>query len=347
MSDFGDKSGVSSARGYDYQKLIAAYYLIVKGAREIEYEVDGEDILIINEDPNRDSLEYIQAKCESTGTFTLSDFSRNVFPQFWHAFSDAIEQYPEKAIYCTLITSVTWQHDLKRFMTNCKKVRERGLTLREFEHPAIKRQFDSMKSGKEDFGRFLWGLGLVHTFPPNHVKDKILSYMANCGVLQTRSKLAQVINFISEIGQGRITRRQIEELLSNNLIPTTEPSDKYTYSESQINKILSELETTKSKYLTGGELPDEEETYREMTEPVDKASRVIHNLLDKIVLNTEYSSKEIETLDKIILSDTEKAREEAQTIARLRSELWISKTRFTKRISSMQRTAEDFGLLNK
>jgi hypothetical protein len=347
MSDFGDISGVSSAKGYDYQKLIAAYYLIVKGAREIEYEVDGEDILIINEDPNRNSFEYIQVKCESTGTFTLSDFSRNVFPQFWSAFSDAIEKYPDKRICCTLITSVTWQLDLKTLMTTYKKMRERGVTLEEFDHTTIKRQVDSMKSGKDQFGRFVWGLRMVHTFPPDHVKDNILEYMANCGVLQTRSKLAEVINFISEKGQGRITRRQIEELLSNNLIRTTESSDKCTYSESQINKILSDLETTKSKYWTEGEFPDEDETYREMTEPVKKASKVILNRLNENTTNSEYAPHEILTLREIILSDTEKAQEEAQTISRLRTELWICGTRFNKKIDSMKKTAESFGITSK
>ena len=69
--------------------------------------------------------------------------------------------------------------------------------------------------------------------------------------------------------------------------------------------------------------------------------------LDKDTANSEYASHEISTFHKITLSDTEKACEEAQTISKLRSELWISETRFNKKISSMQKTAKNFGLTDK
>lgn len=346
MSDFGDKSGVYSSKGYDYQRLIAAYYLIVKKAREIEYEVDGEDILIINEDPNRDSLEYIQAKCKSTGSFSISEFSTNVFPQFWDAYSKALINYADKAIYCTLIINVAWSLDLKQFTNACANLRERGLMISQFEHSTLKRKFDSMKRGKdaEQFRKFLWGLKMIHTFPPDHVRDKIIDYMASCGVSEPRSKLGQVIYHISEIGQGRITRRQIEGIVGNDLIKIEESSDNHSYSQTQIGEILTNLETAKSKYGTEEEFPDEERIYRDMTYPVDQASKVIQYQLEEKGRASDFPSEETQEAYEITLSDTEKAREEAQTIASQRLELWVHETRYTQRISSMQKTANDFGI---
>ena len=344
MSDFGDKSGAYSSKGYDYQRLIAAYYLIVKKAREIEYEVDGEDILIINEDSNRDSLEYIQAKCKSTGSFSLSEFSNTVFPQFWDAYSGALSNYADKGIYCTLITNVAWSLDLKKFTNACANLRERGLMINQFEHSTLKRKFDSMKRGKdaEQFRKFLWGLKMIHTFPPDHVKDKIIDYMASCGASEPRSKLGQVIYHISEIGQGRITRRQIEDIVGNDLIKIEESSDNHSYSQAQVGEILTNLETAKSKYGTEEEFPDKERIYRDMTYPVDQASNVIQYQLEEKGRASDFPSEETQEAYEITLSDAEKAREEAQTIASQRVELWLHETRYTQRISSMQKNCKRF-----
>lgn len=348
MSDFGDKSGVSSAKGYDYQRLIAAYYLIVKKAREIEYEADGEDITIINEDPNRDSIEYIQAKCKSTGSFTLAMFKKDVFPQFWNAFSKASEKNPDKAIRCTLFTNVAWDLTLKKFINGCKLIYERGLTLNDFERSMkiADRTYHSMKGNKDrdQFLRFLWGLKMEKTFPPDHVKEKISSYMSSCGISEPRLKLALVINHISEIGQGRITRRQIEDLVDNKLTPLREASDKPIYSEAQIGKILSGLETVKSKYRTEKELPDKEFIYRSMTSPVEKASKLFINQLEEKGRTSDSSTTELQEACEIILSDAQKAKEEAQTVAGLKSELYIHEIGYTQRISSMRKTARDFGI---
>lgn len=345
-SDFGEKSGVASSKGYDYQKLIATYYLIVYEAREIEYEADGEDITIINEDSNRNSVEYIQAKCKSTGAFTLSDFYQKVFQQFWHAYSNAVSEHSDKGIYCTLVTNVAWDNKLKKFMDGCRLVRERGYTLNNFRSymKIAERQYNLMKGNKpnEQFWRFLWGLKMLHTFPPEHVKDKIINYMISCGISEPRSKLAQVINYISELGQGRITRRQIENI-AGNLTPIKEVSDNPIYSEVQINKILSELKIAKSNYETKEEIPDQERIFRDLTSPVEKASKlIIHRLEEKS--RTSDTSPEFQEAREIIISDAEKAREEAQTIASLRSELWIHEKKYTQRISSMQQTAKDFGI---
>jgi len=348
MSDFGDKSGVYSSEGYEYQRLIAAYYLIVEEAREIEYEADGEDVLIINEGPNRDSLEYIQVKHINAGSFTLSKFTKEVFPQFWIAFSDALTTYHDKGIYCTLVTNVAWHHTLKRLIEGCKHIHNRGITLLEFEKSMnpVKRAYDSMKSGKnnDEFRRFLWGLDLAHSFTLEHVKDKMLSYMKSCGISEPRKKLALITNYISDIGQGRITRRQIEDIINSNLAPIERASDEPIYSEVQVSKILSDLGRAKSEYMTEEEFPDDKRIYRDMTHPVDQASKVIQYQLGEKSRTSDFSSEEIQVAREIILSDAEKAREEAQTIASLRWELWSHKTRYTQRISSMQKTANDFGI---
>ncbi len=286
MSDFGDISGVAAAKGYNYQQLIAAYYLIVEEVREIEYEADGEDINVINEDSNRNSIEYIQAKCISTGSFTFTKFKKDVFPQFWNAYNKGKEKYPDKAIYCTLITNVSWDRTLKIFMRACIKLQERGSSLSEFERSinVIKRQYDSIKSGNDDdFRRFLWGQKTIYTFPSNHVKEKILNYISSCGISEPNSKLAKIINHISEVGQGVITRRQIEDLLGKNLVPIKNSSDKPIYSASQIDRILTDLEISKSKYGAEDELPDDELKYRSMTVPVEKASKFVLHKLDEQV----------------------------------------------------------------
>ncbi len=348
MSDFGDKSGVSSARGYNYQKLVAAYYLIVKEAREIEYEADGEDITIINEDPNRDGIEYIQAKCISAGAFTLSEFSKKVFPQFWSAYTKALKEHSGKGIFCTLVTNVAWDNKLKKFMDGCRLMHERGFTLTDFErHMKIAdRIYHSMKGSKpnEQFWRYLWGMKMLPMFPSDHVKDKIINYMTSCGVSEPRSKLALIINHISEVGQGRITRRQIEDILGSNLTPIEEKSDKHIYTDAQIKKILSTLEAAKSKYATEKETPDQESIYRAMASPVERTSELLIYKLGEKSRTSDYSSLELQEAHEIILSDTKKAKEEAQTVASLKSELWLHEMKYGQRISSMKKTAKDFGI---
>ena len=348
MSDFGDISGVAAAKGFDYQKLIAAYYLIVEEVREIEYEADGEDITIINEDSNRNSIEYIQAKCISTGSFTFAKFKTDVFPQFWNAYSEGRKRNPEKAIYCTLITNVSWDSKLKTFVNACEKLYDRGLTLNEFEQSirVIRRQYDSLKSGKDndELRRFLWGQKTIPTFPYNHVKERILNYISSCGISKPKSKLAKIINYISEVGQGVITRRQIENLIEYDLVPIKDASYKPIYTTPQIDKILSDLETSKSEYGTEDEFPDEDEKYRYMTVPVEKASKFFLNKLDDQIGTINSSYEELNEAREIIESDTQKVKEEAKKIANLEHETWIRKKRYTQGITSMQKTANKFGI---
>lgn len=348
MSDFGDISGVAADKGYNYQKLIAAYYLIVREVREIEYEADGEDINIINEDSNRNSIEYIQAKCISTGSFTLAKFKNDVFPQFWDAYIEGKGKHPEKAIYCTLVTNVSWDKTLKKFMDVCKKLRERGSSLVEIERSmnVIKRQYDSMKSGKdnEEFRRFLWGQKTIHTFPSNHIKEKLLSYISSCGISEPNSKLAVIIDHISGVGQGVITRRQIEDLIDKDLVPIKDISDKPIYTTQQIDSILSDFEISKSKYGAEDELPDEERKYRSMTVPVERASKFALHQFDELIGTSNSSYSELKEAREIIVSDSQKAKEEAETIAQLEGETWIHKKRYAQRITSIQKTARDFGI---
>lgn len=348
MSGFGDISGVAAAKGYDYQKLIAAYYLIVEGVREIEYEADGEDITIINEDSNRNSIEYVQAKSLSTGSFTLARFKKEVFPQFWDAYIEGKEKHPGKAIYFTLFTNVSWDNTLKTFMRGGDKLRNRGSTLIEIEPSMnnIKRLYNSMKSGKNqaDFRQFLWGQKTRHTFPSSHIKEKILNYILSCGISESNSKLSIIINHISDVGQGVITRRQLEDLIGKDLVPIKDISDKPIYASQQIDKILSDLKKSKSTYGTEDELPDEEGEYRSMTVPVENASKFVLHQLDDQMITSNSSYPELKEASDIILSDSQKAKEEAETIAKLESETWIHRKRYTQRIASIQKTASDFGI---
>jgi hypothetical protein len=253
--DFGDKSGASSDKGYQYQKLIAAYYLVVRDVREIEYEADGEDITIINEDPNRDSIEFIQAKYMETGSFTFPKFIDDVFPQFWGAFNKALDKYPSKAIYCTLVSNVAWDRHAKIFMDRCFDLRQRGLTLLEIEHSMkpILRQYQLMKRGLDEnkFRRFLWGLGMVPSFPQEHIRDKILKHISDCGISEPHSKLSSIIDYVSGIGQGRITKQQIEHKIGRDLNPVTSKLDRPIYSDIQIRNIVNDLNKAKTSYGTG------------------------------------------------------------------------------------------------
>lgn len=340
-SDFGDKSGVSSVKGYDYQKLIAAYYLIVKETREIEYEADGEDITIINEDANRDSIEYIQAKWLSTGAYTLSNFSRDVFPQFWSVHTGAVSKYIGKGLYYTLITNVVPDIKLKKFMDGCEHIRNRGLTLSEFES-AIKfadHTYQSMRHDKpnDQFLKFLWGLKFLQNFTPDYIKEKIINYILNCGISNPAQKLTLIMGRISEVGQGRITRRQIEEI-TGNLTPISQEPVRPIYSNDQINKIRLDLEIVKSTYGTESEMPDFEGIFRDMTTPIERASMFVTHQLN---MTSGICSQEAQ---EIILSDKEKAKEEARLIAKLKGDLWLSEKRYLQRICSIQKTARDLGL---
>ncbi|MDO9096846.1 MAG: hypothetical protein Q7U60_01810 [Candidatus Methanoperedens sp.] len=343
--DFGEKSGVSSEYGYYYQKLIAAYYLIVQEAREIEYEADGEDVTIINEAPNRDSIEYIQVKYMEAGSFSFTKFTTDVFPQFWDAFIKALEKDSSKAIYCSLVSNVAWGKDLKLFMDRCFKLQKSGLSLHDFDRSlTILRRYPSMKSGRnpEDFRRFIWGLNTITSFSPDYVRDKILKYISECGISEPHSKLALIINHISEVGQGRITRRQIEDLIHSNLTLAKSRLDKPIYSSAQISNILEGLNKANSNYGTRKKIPDTEDIIRSMTSPIEKASMVFINSLEEKGKTSDIRGECIEACD-IIKSDAQKAKEHAIAIADLKCKLWMHQIKYTQRIKSMQTTYINFG----
>lgn len=346
MSDFGDTSGVSSSKGYEYQTLIGAYYLIVEAAREIEYEADGEDLTIINENPNRSSIDFIQVKYKSSGSFTLSNFINDVFPQLWTAFNTALDSHPDKAIRSILVTSVAWNDDLKLFMGLCEKIKTRGLTLDDLDRSPIKRRIDSMKAGKDiaRFRRFLWGLSMEHTFPPEHVKEIVLNHMDKCNVQEPRTKLALVKDHIVEKGQGVITRNEIIDIIGNHLIPIKEASNETHYSNQGISEILLGLETSKAFYGPEDEYPDEDVIYRDMTNYIDKAERVLSYKLGELDGSTDHSSEQIHTSLNITRSDAEKAREEALKVAALERDLWAGKKRYAQKANSLLQTAKTFGI---
>lgn len=343
--DFGDKSGVSSERGYYYQKLIAIYYLIVEGVREIEYEADGEDIVLINEDSNRDCVEYIQAKYMETGQFTFTKFTADVFPQFWGAYNKALEKYPSKAIYCNLVSSVAYDRSLKIFMDRCIDLRQRGLALNDIERSMgpILRGFQSMKRGRDldQLGRFMWGLKMASNFPLEFVKEKILHYISKCGIPEPQLKLGLIINHISEVGQGRITRRQIEDMIGD-LTLVESRLDKPIYTNTQINKYLKDLNKAKSSYGASKKIPDTEGIIRLMTSPIEKASKVLICSLEEKSKISDPQGELLEACD-IIKSDAQKAKEHAIAIAGLKRQLWMHQTEYIQRIKSMHTTYIKFG----
>lgn len=349
MSDFGDTSGVDSDRGYYYQKLVALYYLIVEEAREIEYESDGEDLAIVNENPNRNSIEYIQVKFLSYGSFSLANFKNDVFPQLWTAFDGAMSIHSEKAIRTRLVTNVAWNREMKIFVDLCRKYRDRGLLFSQFERSMkpIKRDYDSLKSGKdfERFQRFIWGFDIHHGYSLKYFKDSIISYMHKCGIRGAKEKLNSLIGQFSEIGQGPITRRQIEDSLGHNLNPIKNSSEEDKTPSVSITQILSDLENAKKKYGVNEQTyPDKDSAYKDMSSPVKRANRVIKYSIEHKNTSSTTSSIELEELSYMVESDTEKALESAQTIVSLEEKLWLEKVSYKRRITSMQETAKQFGI---
>ena len=343
-SDFGDTSGQESAAGYDYQEAIAAYLLIVKRAREIEYEADGEDVTIINEDPTHDSLEYIQAKKKSSDSFTLTEFNNRCVAQFWGAFVAACENHGGKAVYCTLYTTTSWDSNLRHFIESCKKIKERGFTLKEFERSAKQydRTYRRIKANKDQelFWRFLWGLDVIDKFTLDHVEEKIVYFMKDCGVSEAWNKYRSIKDYISLKGQGRITRRQIEELIDNDLDPNQETVS-VDYNQEQEKEIVIKLNNLKSQY-SNGDRPNEEKIFREIMGPIKKAELIIDSKLTRLERSSDYASSDIEEKREIIESSIQKAKEEAQHIGRLQFELWTHQVKLGEKIETVEEIMKDF-----
>ena len=343
MSDFGDTGGVAGLRGYRYQSWVALYFLTVKEAREVEWEADGEDVTIINEDPDRKSIEYIQAKFRDDGSFSLNEFRKSVLPQFWLAYSNALKNHPEKYIKCTLITSVAWEHDLKVFIEACKMLRNRGFSLHEFEKliTTIKSKYDSIKKGRdpEEFRRFLFGLDIRQPFTCKQIELEIISYLKSCGIIEVRSKIRQMLQLIVENDQGVITRRQIEDISGKALSPITDSKCEPLFTVRDVNTILGTLKTAKEKYGTSCEMPDKEKLFRDIIRPAESASKVLMSCLSKDAGNITVSPDRDE-FKEVLISDVQKVREDADTIANLEVQLWTSRTRYTQRIESIKKIAD-------
>lgn len=347
-SDFGDTSGVTSGIGFHYQKIVAIYYLVVEEAREIEYEPDGQDISIINENRNRNSVDYIQVKHLGTGSFSLADFYKKVFPQLWDAYSGALTRYNDKAIYCTLFTNVAWHDTLRDFAICCEKqLHDRGMPFSQFESSIPKRKsYETIKLGKDEdeFKRFLWGFKVISSFTLEHVKDKIIAYMKSCEIRDPQTAIAVIEAHIDKIGQGPITRRQIEELIGHNLTPTKSTTNESIYTDSDIVKILSDLDETKSKYVPESDYPDKEALLRDMTQPVKKVSKALNYHLSEKSNAPDYSSEEITEAREITISDEKKALDKAREFVDLQSKLWACGMDFGSSLTSMKKTANRFGI---
>jgi len=350
IKKFGDQSGVTSAQGYEYQKLVAIYYLIVQEASEILYEVDGEDFAIINEDVNRDSIEYIQVKKISVGSFSLAKFKSDVFPQFWSAYSDAVDKHKDKAIFSTLIISCQWDASFKLFIENCTKLRICGMTSQEFEsaiNPHLK-IYQSMRKSKnpQKFFRFLWGLKLIQSFNQEYVEMSIIDYLKSCNIRQPREKLAIIKNIISETGQGRITRNQIEEKINEKLAPAETKEKQPVFSVEQLHSIFDGLEKSRVKYGFEGTLEDEEKMFRDMYQPINRSKKAILNLYEKRK-SEDIDLDVAEELYHVTLTDCLSAEQDAKTIASLTNKLCYHKLRYGNRIKSLQSTAYELGYIKK
>ena len=348
MLPFGEISGVAGSGGYEYQKLVAIYYLLVQNSREIEYEVDGEDIAIINEDPNRLSVEYIQCKYLSTGSFSLSKFSNEVFPQLWNAFNEQYRTHPDKAIYSTLFTSVTWDISLKKFCENCKKIRDSGFSALDFEksipHSDI-RIYQSMRKNKDPdlYWRFLWGIDVTYGQSQELIERNIIDFLRQCDVKAPREKIAQIKEFISKKGQGTITKRQIEQLIDCDLNPREENQISFDYDTVQIGKLMSSLNEASSKFGYNGNIDDEVELFRERYFPVESVAKTLIKYCDFKKQNDQVAFENIERASQIIISDQQGSFDEAKEIANLKVQLKSREKRYSDRIISIKKTAKSIG----
>ncbi|OPX80445.1 MAG: hypothetical protein A4E45_00065 [Methanosaeta sp. PtaB.Bin039] len=340
-TEFGEASGATSARGYDYQLLVGAYYLVVDEVREVEYEVDGEDITIINEEPNRLSVVYIQAKYLDYGSFTLANYAANVFPQFWTAFETAVKEHTDKSIGCILVTNASWDRNLKMFIESCNDLK-RGLTLSEIERNMPKtaiKSYQKMRKGKEKdiFQRLLFGLDVNYSWTESMLRDGIINYMQKCQIPEPNKKLGLIKNYILEVGQGLITRRKIEDIIECQLKPISTSSIRAPV-EGDVKRSLELLAEKRSRLDLRSEYPDSESVYRDMTMGLRDAGDVIKSgILSKggtSSITSEYAN--------IVDSDVEKAHENAQSIARLKKELWIQQKEFEQRLTSIERIANEF-----
>ncbi|PAV14418.1 hypothetical protein ASJ81_13915 [Methanosarcina spelaei] len=348
MSGFGDTSGVTSEKGYNYQKLVAVYYLIANGVSEIEYEVDGEDISIINEGPDRNSIEYIQVKQLSTGSFSLGKFRADVFPQLWNAYITALEKHSDKAILSTLVTNVSWDNSLRRFYQNCNSLHEQGISFTQFEGSLkfCERDYKKMKNGREreELNRFFWGFNIQHSFTLEQIQSKIVESMNKSNVREPRTELAKIMQFFSEKQQGRITRRQIEQLIGKDLKPIVNNEENTSYSKPEIHKSLLDLETIKTKYGVKEDYSDKDDLIRNMVSPVRKASKRFIYHIDSLKGISDFPLEEIDEACDIISSDLNRVQVTASKIAELKNDLWLHETNYKHAIVSMQQTAAKFGI---
>ena len=350
-TNFGDESGVASAQGYEYQKLVAIFYLVVNEAREIVYEVDGEDFAIYNEDVNRDSIEYIQVKKVTVGSFSLAKFKNEVFPQLWNAFENAIKIHNDKAIISTLIISCQWDDSLKHFFENCSKLSKYGMTAQEFE-AAIpnnnKKLYHDMRKSKnpQKFFKFLWGLHLVQSFNQELVELLIIDYLKSCNIKQPLVKLAIIKSFIAGIKQGRITRNQIEDKIQEKLEPAINGYREPIFSEQQYHSIFTNLEKTRISYGFEGPIIDEDELFRDIYRPIERTKLALTDLYEtrKDISKDPYLLDELHHLS---ISDCQSAESEARNIAKLTNKLYYHKTRLDNRIKSIQKTADELGYCKK
>jgi hypothetical protein len=62
-----DRGGIINERGMYYQKLCVAYFIVVNRVDEVQYEVFGEDFVMINQLPKSPAIEFVQCKTKEAG----------------------------------------------------------------------------------------------------------------------------------------------------------------------------------------------------------------------------------------------------------------------------------------
>ncbi|WP_292370474.1 hypothetical protein [Methanoregula sp. UBA64] len=341
-----DSGGINGQKGYSYQSVLALYYLIVKESREIEWECDGEDFTVINEEDSYKSINFIQAKHQNTGSFSLAQFKNEVFPQFWRAFLSGVREHSEKLICCTLVTDIAQNHDLKVFGDAGKKIRESGWRLSDVEKSTqtIKHYFQSMRKGKkpEDFKRFLFGLKIIDKFTADQMQLEIANYLKDCGVSGPKSKIREMLQFIVEKDQGLITRTELENLAGKRLSRIITGELSAPPSKNEISSALLSLSRIKQTYCeTPSTFPDKDTMYRDLTTSVFTTTKV----LEGVITNSSKFSVTQQDIDQYIsitVSDRHHIEEESKKIVDLEEQLWISKTKFKQSLSSIEKTFSYF-----
>lgn len=340
MSQGTDDGGVIAEDGFRYQKIVALYFLIVKKVREIEYEMDGQDFTIINENIERSSLEYIQCKNHSSGSITPSDFFNLILPQLWKAFNIALQKYNDKkAIYSVLFTNVANSSDIQFLIEVCREIRLKGINLDDFERKIqtktkLRKYYFKFKNEKDfkDLYRFLWGLDINYSITEEFLQKQIEHVLYKNGIEITEKTLFPLIGLFSKKTKEIITLSQIEDILTirldrNNTTTVTFPE----YSPEDSSIIVSNFLKFSQKFSVEKNLLTEIELKAE----IYKETKKFKNLLNGKIQASTMVEDEKEMYRKIIDESIEKCTPLAEDIIEAERALHDSKQKLFRTLSSL------------